>query len=347
MSVALWQSVGGKERVAPRRNSWSTFRSAGGSYWDFGWIEPAERTDDENEKVGQAEQEILQTPFVVTGNSRVNESYGNITMLWSHPDVVAVLGHPYTGTHQLTGSCVGAGGGNVLASTNYVEAIKNGEPDKITLPFYPFTYGRSRYYMGDSGRGEGSTGTTYAKAAGVDGWLDNLSHAELPKPKNSDALVWGREVEMEWSAGGRTPCTTWIPLGQKNTVKTVSKLTSASQVREALLNYYAVTEASMYGFNPAVKNGVLMGTRGPRWSHQMSFHGFWDHPQNGPIYLLMNQWGQGAHGTDPSGKCPPGGVWIPEADVEWICRSDGEVFSFSGTGQGYPAPTFVIPWDTW
>lgn len=187
--------------------------------------------------------------------------------------------------------CVGAGGGNVAASLAFVEVIRLGDPEKVILPFYPFTYGRSRSRSGMGGRGEGSTGTGWAEAAKQDGILDNLSHPELPKPKNSDALVWGSSVEMDWSAGERSPCKDWLDKGRVHLIKTVSRCRNAGDVRAALLNYYPVTEASMYGFNAKVEDGVLLGRRGPRWAHQMSFHAFQEHPKLGPIYWLMNQWG--------------------------------------------------------
>lgn len=189
-------------------------------------------------------------------------------------------------------NCVGAGAGNVIASLNFVEVVKLGDPEKIILPFYPYHYGRGRLASGMRGRGEGSTGGGQAKAIRDDGIIDNLSHAELPKPSNSDALVWGKDVEMQWSAGDRSPCSDWLTTGKKYPVKTVAKLSSAAEVREALINLYPVTCASMYGHNPSVVKGVLLGKKGPRWSHQMSFHAYWKHPELGPIYWLHNQWGK-------------------------------------------------------
>lgn len=340
MSEQLYLSVGGVERSTPARASWSTFVTNGGTFWDFGWIPPEERSDDQNEAM--AKHIAQMQPFVITGASRESEPDVNLCALWSHPTVTRVLGFAYPGTHQLTGSCVGAGGGNVAASLAYKEVIRDADPEKVILPFYPYTYGCSRKRMGDDGPGEGSLGSAWAEAAREDGILDNLSHSDLPQPKNSDALVWGKEVEMAWSAGGRKPCTDWLTAGRVHPIKTVSELKTAEDVRKALLNYYPVTEASMYGFEAREENGVLLGRRGPRWSHQMSFHAVWKHPQHGWIYYLMNQWGRGAHGKCPSGM-PEGGVWILEQDVEWICRSGGEVYAFSEYN-GYPAPDFVIPW---
>lgn len=236
-------------------------------------------------------------------------------------------------------NCVGAGGGNVAFTLSAIEVIRLNDPEKIILPFYPYTYGRSRYRSGMRGRGEGSTGAGWAEAAVKDGILDNLS-LDVPKPKNSDALVWGESVEMEWSAGDREPCTKWLDIGTKHIIKTASRLKSADEVRSAIANLYPVTCASMYGFNPVVRDGVLLGVKGPRWSHQMSIHAYWDHPALGTLFWLQNQWGKNAHGTDPAGG-PLGGVWITSKDVDWICQD--EVFAFSQF-DGYPAPDWEVEW---
>lgn len=340
MSATLYRSVGGK-KVDGRNRAFSTFVASEGAYWNFGWVAPHERTDAQQEA---HEQHVAQMqPFQVVGaGNRAEEEKTNLTSLWSHPMVTQALGYAYPGIHQLTGSCVGAGGGNVAATMNYVETCKNGEPDKVIRPFFPYTYGCSRKRMGEDGPGEGSLGSAWAEAAKQDGVIDDLSHSELPKPQNSDGLVWGERVEMSWSAGGRAPCTEWIEQGRKHLVRTVSELKNAQQVWEAISNGYPVTEASMYGFDAKIEDGVLIGRRGPRWGHQMSFHAVWKHPKFGRLFWCQNQWGLNAHGRCPTGM-PGGGVWILEKDVEWICQSDGEVYAFSQY-DGYPGLDWEIPW---
>ncbi len=145
---------------------------------------------------------------------------------------------------------------------------------------------------------------------------------------------------MEWSAGDRKPCTEWTGEGVKRLIRTAAKLNNSGEVRQAIANLFPVTCASMFGHNPKVVDGVLMGIKGPRWSHQMSIHAYWDHPKLGLIFFLMNQWGLNAHGTDPAGG-PRGGVWIYAKDVDWICQD--EVYAFSQFN-GYPAPDWDVDW---
>jgi hypothetical protein len=332
---ALYRSVGG----VPAGPSGTHAVFDPEESWDFGWVPPARRTEEQNAEVARIGATLPR--FAISGRTNEDEKKVCLFELWKHPDVVAALGYAYDGTHQLTGSCVGAGGGNVAFSLASVEVLRLGDPEKIILPFYPYTYGRSRFRSGmGGGQGEGSTGAGWAEAATKDGILDNLTHTELPKPNNSDGLVWGRSVEMDWSAGGRSPCTDWLDKGVKHLIKTAAQLRSADEVEQAIRNLYPVTCASMYGHRPQVKDGVLMGIKGPRWSHQMSIHAVWLHPTLGRIFYLMNQWGKGAHGIDPAGG-PAGGVWITDDDVDWICND--EVFAFSQF-DGYPAPDFVLPW---
>lgn len=307
-----------------------------GEVWNFGWVAPAWRDDPMHEAHERIERAM--PAFGIVGKSNAAPK-ADLTKLWKHPTVVAGLGFEYTGTHQLTGSCVGAGGGNVAASLAFREVVVTGDPERVILPFYPYTYGRSRLRSGMRGRGEGSTGSGWAEAATKDGVIDNALEG-LPKPTHNPAgLVWGAAVEMEWSAGDREPCTRWTGEGGKHLIKTASKLTDSGQVWDALVNGYPVTCASMYAYRTSVEGGVLLGRRSGQWAHQMSFHACWEHDTHGRIYWLQNQWG------DYGGRCPTGmpagGCWIKAADVDWICRD--EVYAFSNY-DGYPALT--LDWSS-
>jgi len=66
-----------------------------------------------------------------------------------------------------------------------------------------------------------------------------------------------------------------------------------------------------------VEHDRLMNRRRGTWMHQMSIHGWEDHPQLGEIWYVLNQWGLNAHGTCPSGA-PRGGFWIRRRDLAEI-----------------------------
>lgn len=307
----------------------------------FGWIPPEDRTLEE-ERANVAA--IAAMPkFAIKGRTNYAEGKVLLFKFWEHPDTVTALGFPFPGVKQITGSCVGAGGGNALATLAMCDAIMRKEPEQIVIPFWPLPYGRSRFYMGDRSPGEGSLGGTFAKAVREDGTLD-AKQAGLPEFENKDGLVWGSSTEMKWSDGDAKHTMDLLPESRKHLVKTTAECRNADDVRDAITNGYPVTCASMWGGKMQCPTAgdppVLLNSRSDQWPHQMSVQAWWDHPSLGEIFWIQNQWGLRAHGKCPSGA-PGGGFWIKKSEMDWICR-DGEVFAFSGF-EGFPAR--VVPWD--
>lgn len=326
------RSVGGK-RIS--------LGKGGGEVWNFGWIPPENRT--QTQEAAHAAAVGGMPRFAVDGKSAYADADRvNLYEIWKHPDVVQALGFPWTGTHQFTGSCVWAGGQNVVTTMHFIDVIKRQEAERLYVPFGLLAYGRSRFYLGDRSPGEGSTGSTFAKAAREDGFLDARADG-MPPFRNADGIEWGGNTEMSWSDGDASQTMNLLPESRKRLVKSTAQLRSADDVREAIKNEFPVTCASMYAHDGGKVQGspaCLLARRQGTWSHQMSVQAWWLHPQFGELYWLQNQWGLNAHGKDPAGG-PPGGVWITKADMDWICRD--EVFAFSQY-DGFPAPAKPIPW---
>jgi hypothetical protein len=307
----------------------------------FGWIPPDERTREQ--EIANAEAVAKMPKFKIVGKTDYGEGKVFLTDLWKHPDVVSALGYEFPGIRQVTGSCVGCGGGNALFTLIAADAITRGEPEKIVIPFWQIAYGRSRFYMGDTSPGEGSLGGTFAQAVREDGTLDAQQEG-LPEFDKSDGLCWGEECELSWSDGDAQQTLELLPLSREHLVKTTAECHSADDVREAICNGYPVTLASNWGGlmeceitgNPP----VLLNRRATSWAHQMSGENWWDHPSLKEIFWIHNQWGKRAHGIDPAGG-PAGGFWITAKEMDSICRN-GEVFAFSQFA-GFPAQK--IPWD--
>lgn len=263
---------------------------------------------------------------------------------WKHPKVIeATDGSLYTGVHQITGSCVGAGGGNAVFTLAAVEVARLGDMEAALVPFWLLPYGRSRMHSGINGRGDGSTGFGFAKAITNDGVIPaNLDR--LPKYSRSDGLIWGREAELAWSDGRRIE-QSWLDKAKVHLVKSAARIRSADEGRDAIRAGYPVGWCGMWGglMQCEVKGTpqVLMNRRRGQWAHQQSCHGWWDHPTLGEIFYILNQWGMDAHGRDPAGG-PAGGYWISKQDFEWQCRN-GECYVFSQF-DGFPAPDYEIPW---
>lgn len=301
-----------------------------------GWIPPDQRTRTQSNAHQAA---LLSMPkFNIIGRTDGSVDKVFLFDLWKHDLVKNALGYSYDGMHQLTGSCVGVGGGNVIFSVIAVDSILRGDRESIVIPFWLIPYGRSRYYCGMTSPGEGSMGSAFAKAAKEDGVLD-AKQSGLPTFNNSDGLIWGEKTEYSWSDGDAQQTMKLLPESRKHLIKTTAQCNNSDQVREALINGYPCTCASSWGglMQCSVTEGVLLNRRTGTWNHQQSIQGWWNHPKLGEIFYIMNQWGKGAHGKCPSGA-PEGGYWIKKGEVDWMCNDGQEVFAFSQF-EGFPSQT--------
>lgn len=304
----------------------------------LGWIEPKDRSDEAKE---MHEMCLSQMPKFAMA-PQATPPIGTKVMLtdaWKHPLIVKALGQAFTGFHQLTGSCVGAGGGNVLATTSFLQAIKLGTETPI-VPFWMLPYGRSRLDAGMRGQGEGSLGSTFAQAVREDGVSD--ANAEgAPKFTTSDGYTYTESLESQWSDGSKAP-DDLLSVSRQHLIKTTAALTTAAQVRDAILGGYAVTRAFSGFTNPgqAVTKGsagrqALLGNYNGRGGHQESWQGYWNHPDLGELILEPNQWGLNVYGADPGGA-PLGSVWQTFDNVNRMMQSgDAEVYAFSSF-EGFP-----------
>lgn len=329
----FFASVGGKLR---------TFRNDGVHLvndvpptWDFGYLAEEFRTPEEQTTA----QEINdRAPRLAITGRRDNYGDDNTAFLW---DAVKKInaGQHFENQRQESGCCVGINGGQVAAYTAACDvAIRGDFENALDWPFWLLPYGESRRIMGARGKGVGSLGGAMAEAVRTVGFPP-FSTEGLPVPDRGDGVSFGERVEVDWSYSPQQPKGKWQEIGKQHPMQTTAKCTSSSDVREALRNGYACTQASMWGgdMRPAVKEGVLLNRRSDRWSHQMGIIGWWDHPRLGEIFYILNSWGPRTHGTCPSGA-PPGGFWVLPAEIDFMCAD--EVFAYSGW-QGFVARN---PW---
>lgn len=299
----------------------------------FGWIHPAERTERQWQNHYGALGEMPR--FRIAGATDEEPEKVDLTELWSHPSVMSALGFAFPGIHQYTGSCVGAGGGNAIFTLLAVEVIRLRDPAQIVVPFWLLPYGRSRYYMGDRGRGEGSLGSTFAKAAKEDGVVDAAAPT-LPRFKLDDGLSWFKDAEYSWSDGDAPQTMSLLPESRKHVVRQTAPCQTADDVEQAIRNYYPVTNASSLIPSPRVEDdGEAYGRVSRGGGHQTTFLGVWRHPKKGGRWFkYQNQWGLG---WGKAGAC-----WIPEADVEAIIRNGEETYAFS---QFTDFPAQTLDWS--
>ena len=238
-------------------------------------------------------------------------------------------GQHFTNQRQESGSCVGINGGQAAAYTGACDvAIRGDWENALDWPFWLLPYGVSRQIMGARGQGSGSTGGSMAQAVREAGFPP-FSFEGLPKPGTSDGIGFGERTEIAWSYAPQQPKGPWQEAAKKHPMQTTARCRNSDDVREALRNGYACTQASMWGgdMKPSVTEGVLLNRRSDRWSHQMCIVGWQDHPKLGEIFYILNSWGPRTHGEDPAGG-PPGGFWVKKEEVNFMCAD--EVYAYSG-----------------
>lgn len=296
--------------------------------YGLGWIPPERRTAEEQEEHEKILAEMPPFETYSTGAFGGIEPLPEKAFLWELAKKVN-KGEHFPCLYQKTGSCVGQGATNAVYYLTATDAILRNDPDEVLLPFVGYHYGRGRFHAGIRGRGDGSTGSGQAKAVRVDGVLPAILEG-LPKPLPGKDITWGSQVEYEWSDGARIDAS-WVERGKKHPVQTTAQIRTTDQAAEALASGYPITIASMWGgqMRPKVQGDppVLLNRRVTQWAHQMVLIAFWNHPQFGKIYYVLNSWGGDTHGVCPSGA-PPGGFWIREEDAQSIFN-EGESFAFS------------------
>lgn len=293
-----------------------------GDFVDGGWIPPEQRS-----QVMSSAHEMIMSEmpsFDLIGPQADIEKL----VLWDFSKAVNGGSHFKT-FYQQTGSCVGNGGGQAVWYLSAMEIVRTQQNISPKIPFYLLPYGRSRALAGIRGQGDGSMGSSFAKAIMQDGILP-FDHADLPPVSTTDGITWGKKEEYKWSDGAAIS-ETFLTQSRNYLVKSAANCRTTDDVWAALANGYPCTIASNWGgqMRPAAQGSpsILLNRRVTSWQHQMCVIGIWKHPQFGRIFCILNSWGQGAHGIPPDGA-PPGSFWIAENDMEYIVRQ-GETFAFS------------------
>jgi hypothetical protein len=270
-------------------------------------------------------------PFEIIGPQSVIDKM----VLWEFSKRVNNNQHFET-FRQITGSCVGNGGGQATWYLSAMENVRLGQNIECKLPFYLLPSGRSRYFAGYRRAGSGSSGAAFAKAISTEGILP-FDAIGLPPAQHDGGITWGQDAEYQWSDGDSIP-SKFIELGKQNLVKSAAQVNNSQDVWNALANGYPCTIASNWGGQMQPKAAgspaVLLSRRVTVWQHQMCVIGIWNHPTLGRIFCILNSWGPAIHGK-PVDDSPPGSFWVLEDDIDYIVRQ-GDSFAFSQF-DGFPA----------
>lgn len=116
-------------------------------------------------------------------------------------------------------------------------------------------------------------------------------------------------------------------------IKSIGKVTTYEQIRDAITNGYPVCVASSIGFNmrPRVDKGKNWGVTFGHWNDAMTLIGV-DDDDRRPGCYGVHHWGD-VHGK-PIDDAPPGGFWI-DADVITKMAKMDDAWAVSEL-QGFP-----------
>lgn len=307
---------------------------------NLGFITPKERTQEQHDTHHAIVSKLPK--FNIAGYKDPGKVNVRLFDFWKRPEVVQDVGFVFPRFHQLTGSCVGAGGGQACFSLIAVQRCLSQGATVAFLPFWPLNYGKSRQNAGMRGQGEGSMGSTFAESITRDGVIEAKTSG-LPQFQDNDGLVLTSKLEMEWSDGGAIP-SQYLDIARKHPVGTTVPIHDVADLRAGLINGYPAGFAcDNYIGHASVQSGALLGRWDSRGGHQQSVHAVWDHDQLGPIYWAQNNWPAASYPKDPAGG-PTCGCWVLEKDVQSAIKNlDAEVFLYSHLNY-LPAQPKVLHW---
>lgn len=313
----------------------------------LGWISPANRTKEQNDAHEAALKKRVKfalAPPIAAGPVKIM-----LTEFWKDPKVVADMGMEFTGFHQLTGSCVGASSGDAVATLSAVQRCLPTGGTKALLPWWPFSYGRTRSNEGDSGQGEGAIDSVMGETLAKEGVFD-ARQSGLPTFQTDDGLYLTSDLEMTWSDGNRI-AQNWKDMAKSHPVGSVGTLNSPDDIKAAIVNGYPVLD----GCDNYIGHGSIAGSGDTAYvkghydgqgGHSTCYLGYWDHPNDGPLFLYSNQWPTNTYPKDPAGagRCC---VWAPLAEVQKLFRtggSGGETMALSHLNY-FPSQPDVLNWS--
>ena len=254
--------------------------------------------------------------------------YTNTPYLYSDPNrklIWTIVKEYHNAQHlptfeQEVGDCVGAGAKQMGDYLNYVQIGRTFRSEYPRPWHASWIYGMSRVsYTTSASQSDGSTGRAAAlviKNAGV--YFEDWPNAE----------PYSGELSRKWGEEPGPPQAT-RDLARHHLCINVEQITTAAQIRQALLADKMITIASMRGFEmePDQIQGFHVFKPAGRWAHQMCIIDWMDHPF--PAAYRLNSWGPNAHGSPMNGE-PPGGAWNLMSDLEnELTSSSVECFAFS------------------
>lgn len=282
----------------------------------FGWLGP------DKAKAAFAVLGPSFAKFFIMNKTRATE--GKRVVHWDYSKKVNKGRHFPTFAQEI-GDCVSMGAANAVNYLAAIEIAKLGDPEEYHPAFQPYIYGISRVQIGGGrlGNSDGSLGVWAA---------DGVRKFGVLRADADGVPAYEGDIAKRWGKSG--PPDSFITIAKPHTIGNTAPVTTYPQVRDAIVNGYPITVASMQGFlmKPRVDRGKSWGVASGQWAHQMCFIGVDDDSARPGCYVL-NSWGPDAHG-EPADDAPPGGFWVDAETVERMV-SQGDSFAYTQF-EGFP-----------
>lgn len=320
----------------------------------LGFIEPKDRTQEQ----ADAHQSAVSRMMAGTGLAPRKLAKGEkviLTDFLKRPEVIADMGMEFTGFRQLTGSCVGVATGNKVAVTSAIQRVISDNPTKAFIPWWPFTYGRTRYNEGDRGQGEGAVSSVAGDTLDKEGCFAKTEVPGLPEWDTRDGLAIPSKLEYQWSDGGSNLVSQHVPLGKTHTSVAKAIINTTDEAETSIINGYPVANGCAYyvgggSLKGSGANALAVGRYNSRGGHETLLAGAWNNPDYGLHFLYWNQWDGNTYPKDGTGL-PRCAVWVPEAEVNrmlnagWNGINPGEAWSVSHIDYFPAQADKIIQWS--
>ena len=230
-------------------------------------------------------------------------------------------------------NCVSFGYAHAIDYTNCFEII-NGDLEELkALTATEFIYGYSRVQIGNRalGNGDGSYGIWGARTI-VEGTVFREEYDKY------DLRTYSGTRAKDWGYKGAPK--ELVDISKNFPIKTVTRISTYEEARDAIANGYAISVCSNQGFTTKRdKNGMCSPSS--TWAHCMAVIGVDD---TKGIVCILNSWGK--YMTGPTYlEAPEEAFWITGETLEKRMLSVGESYAISDR-VGFPLKKIKIDWFT-
>ena len=250
---------------------------------------------------------------------------GKTALLYKY--VEKLIGGPLKPRTQEIGDCTSFGTATPVDCVKATEIVIHGDFEEWVAPTATEDiYGGSRVLIGRGqlGSGDGSIGAWVAQYVQKYGTLLKQKYGQY------DLSVYSGNRASNWGYNGVPK--ELLEIAKLHPIKTISRIDTVEQARDALANGYAINVCSNWGFSSTRDRDGFAAPQGS-WAHSMGIIAVDDASvgiyggRQRPGALIMNSWGLWNSGPKRLDQ-PDGSFWVDYEVLEQMLR-EGDSWAFS------------------